>query len=81
MNKRLNPARARYAIDIRRECVHTEFDELDELLAILDDHVGRVRLLDTHSKRLIFHGTTDELRTLLRVDSLSVAGCSFDVGE
>jgi hypothetical protein len=75
------PIRARYAIDIRGQCVHAEFDELEQLLAIVDGLGGRANVIDRHSKTLVFQGTTDELRKALGKDFASVAGDSFDVGE
>ncbi len=81
VEERLNPIRARYAIDIRGQCVHAEFDELEQLLAIVDGHAGRAHVIDRHSKTLIFHGTTDELRKSLRGDFASAEGDTFDAGE
>ena len=61
--------------------MHAEFDELEQLLAMVDGHAGRAHVIDRHSKKLIFHGTMDELRKALGKDFASVAGDSFDVGE
>lgn len=81
MEERLNPIHARYAIDIRGQCVHAEFDELEQLLGIVDGHAGRAHVIDRHSKSLIFYGTTDELRKSLRGDLAFVTRDAFDVGE
>lgn len=61
--------------------MHAEFNELDQLLAMVDGHAGRAHVIDRQTKTLIFHGTTDELRKALGSDFASVAGDSFDVGE
>lgn len=81
MEERRNPVLARYAVDIRGQCVHAEFDELEQLLAMVDGHAGRAHVIDRHANALIFHGTTDELRKALRGNFTSVAGDSFDAGE
>ena len=81
MEERFNPIRARYASDIRGQCVNAEFDEVDQLLAIVDGHAGRAHVIDRHSKALIFHGTTDELLKSLRGDFASSERGAFNVGE
>lgn len=81
MEERRDPILARYAIDIRGHCVHAEFDDLEQLLAMVDGHAGRAHVIDRHSKALIFHGTTDELRKALHCDFTCVAEDLFAVGE
>jgi hypothetical protein len=53
--------RTRFAVEVRGFCAHTEVTELSEVLEFIDGMTGRVHVIDTLTRRLVFEGTVGDV--------------------
>ena len=81
MNEPGSETRARYGVEIRGVTVHAEVDKLAQVLSLVNGQSGRVHVIDRQTRTLVFHGTLDELREAVRLDSTLVTENSSHVAK
>jgi len=55
----------RYGVEIKGPTVHVECEALDQVLALLEEHTGVVRVFDRHSQEVIADGAIHDARESL----------------
>jgi len=81
VNEPGSETRARYGVEIRGLSVHAEVDDLAQILVLVNGQSGRVHVVDRQTRTLVFHGTLDELREAVRLDSALVTEDSSHVAK